>query len=80
MEHFHSAQQNLSPLHKIGWRPAEKNCPFFFNTSVLDLDFYASLPIRLFPSVRALGKTESSSQVKVRTKTDGEEQQKKSAS
>jgi hypothetical protein len=31
--------QNLSSLHKIGWRPAEKFPPFF-NMRVLYLDFY----------------------------------------
>jgi hypothetical protein len=34
MEHFYRAQQNLSSLHKIGWRPAEKNLPIFFNMRV----------------------------------------------
>jgi hypothetical protein len=37
---FYRAQQNLSSLHKIGWRPAEKNLPVFFNMRVLYLDFY----------------------------------------
>jgi hypothetical protein len=26
---FYRAQQNLFSLHKIGWRPAEKNSPVF---------------------------------------------------
>jgi hypothetical protein len=30
LEHFYRAQQNLSSLHKIGWRSAEKNLPVFF--------------------------------------------------
>jgi hypothetical protein len=30
MEYFYKAQQNLSSLHKIGRRPAEKNWPVFF--------------------------------------------------
>jgi hypothetical protein len=30
----------IASLHKIGWRPAEKNLPIFFNMRVLDLDFY----------------------------------------
>jgi hypothetical protein len=33
------AQRNLSLLHKIGWRPAEKNSPVFFNMHLLDLRF-----------------------------------------
>jgi hypothetical protein len=37
---FYRAQQNLSSLHKIGWRSAEKNSPAFFNKRVLYLDFY----------------------------------------
>jgi hypothetical protein len=36
---FYRAQQNLSSLHKIGWRPAEK-IALFFNMRVLDQDFY----------------------------------------
>jgi hypothetical protein len=40
MEHFYRVQQNLSSLHKIGWRPAEKNSPVFFHMNILDLDFY----------------------------------------
>jgi hypothetical protein len=28
---FYRAQQNLSLLHKIGWRPAEKKFAVFFN-------------------------------------------------
>jgi hypothetical protein len=32
--------QNVSSLHKIGWRPAEKNSPVFFKMRVLYLDFY----------------------------------------
>jgi hypothetical protein len=39
LEHFYRAQKNLSSLHKIGWRPAEKNSPVLF-CCVLDLDFY----------------------------------------
>jgi hypothetical protein len=39
MEHFYRAQQNLSSLHKVGWRPAEK-ITHFLNMRVLDLDFY----------------------------------------
>jgi hypothetical protein len=30
LEHFYRAQQNLSSVHKIGWRPAEKKSPVFF--------------------------------------------------
>jgi hypothetical protein len=41
MEHFYRAQQNLSSLHKRGWRSAEKKSPVFFNMRVLYLDFYA---------------------------------------
>jgi hypothetical protein len=35
-------QGSTNPLFtsKIGWRPAEKNSPVFFNMRVLDLDFY----------------------------------------
>jgi hypothetical protein len=33
MEHFYWAQPNLSLLHKIGWRSAEKNSPFFEHAS-----------------------------------------------
>jgi hypothetical protein len=40
MEHFYRAQQNLSSLHEIGWRPAEKTLPVFFNMRILDLEFY----------------------------------------
>jgi hypothetical protein len=29
LEHFYRAQHKLSSLHKIGWRPAGKNRPFF---------------------------------------------------
>jgi hypothetical protein len=47
---FTGLYKNLSSLHKIGWRPAEKNSPVFFNMRVLDLDFYdkntyAKLPL-----------------------------------
>jgi hypothetical protein len=42
MENFYMAQENLSSLHKIGWRPAEKKLPVFFNMRALDLDFYDS--------------------------------------
>jgi hypothetical protein len=41
--HFYRAQQNLSLLHKIGWRSAEKIRPFFQH-GVLDLEFYDSNP------------------------------------
>jgi hypothetical protein len=41
---LHPRQGNLL-LHKIGWRPAEKNSPVFFSMRVLDLDFYAMDPI-----------------------------------
>jgi hypothetical protein len=37
---FYRAQQNLSSLHKIGWRSAEKKFARFFNMRVLYLDFY----------------------------------------
>jgi hypothetical protein len=35
-------QGTTKPLFtsQIGWRPAEKNLPVFFNMRVLDLDFY----------------------------------------
>jgi hypothetical protein len=36
------AEQNLTSRHKIGWRPAERNLPIFFNMRVLDQDFYDS--------------------------------------
>jgi hypothetical protein len=38
---FLQGSTNLSSLHKIGWRPAAKNLPIFFNIRVIDLDFYA---------------------------------------
>jgi hypothetical protein len=37
-----------SSLHKIGWRPAEKNSPIFFSMRVLDLDFYGWEPYLQF--------------------------------
>jgi hypothetical protein len=40
MEHFYRAQQNLSSLHKIGWRPAEKNLNIFIDMRILSLHFY----------------------------------------
>jgi hypothetical protein len=43
MEHFYRAQQNLSSLHKIGWRSAEKKLPVFLNMRILDLDFPNSI-------------------------------------
>jgi hypothetical protein len=52
MEHFYRAQQNLSSLHKIGWKPAEKNLPVFFNIRVLDLDFYGQRPDCILVLVR----------------------------
>jgi hypothetical protein len=36
---FYRAQRRLSLTHKIGWRPAEKNSPVFFNMRLLDLRF-----------------------------------------
>jgi hypothetical protein len=32
-EQFYRTQQNVSLQHKKGWRPAEKNCPFFQHAS-----------------------------------------------
>jgi hypothetical protein len=37
--HFYRAQQNLSLLHKIGWRQAEQKFARFFNMRLLDLRF-----------------------------------------
>jgi hypothetical protein len=47
-KHFYRALQNLSSLHKIGLRPAEKKSPVFFNMRVLDLDFYGGDAIQVF--------------------------------
>jgi hypothetical protein len=42
LPHWNRAQQNLSSLHKIGWRTSWKKFARFFSMHVLDLDFYGT--------------------------------------
>jgi hypothetical protein len=42
-EHFYRTQQNLSLQHRIVWRPAEKNLPFFQHASSIKISMICTV-------------------------------------